>query len=107
MSSEIRIVWVTAPADEADRIARGLVQERVAACVNVVPTIRSVYRWQGGIEEAPEALLVIKTTAERFAALEHAVMRLHPYDVPEILAVPVSAGLPAYLAWVAEEVREG
>jgi len=90
--------------DTAARIARMLVEERLAACVNLVPTVRSVYRWQGVICDEPEALAIIKTTVERYPALAARLAELHPYQLPEILALPVTAGHAPYLAWLAGEV---
>jgi periplasmic divalent cation tolerance protein len=84
----------------AERIARALVEEGLAACVSRQPGLRSVYRWQGAIEEAEEVLLSIKTTAARFDALRERVLALHPYEVPEIVAVEVAQAHPAYAAWV-------
>ena len=81
------------------------VEERLAACVNVVPGVRSVYRWHGAIETADEALLVIKTTAAAFDALAARVRALHPYSLPEVVAPPLAAALAAYLAWVEEGVK--
>lgn len=89
----------------ADRLARTLVERRLAACVNILAPCRSVYRWQGALESAEEHPLLIKTTADRYAALEEAIRGLHPYELPEIVAVPLSAGLGDYLAWVAAETR--
>jgi periplasmic divalent cation tolerance protein len=77
------------------------VAERLAACVQVVGPIHSVYRWQGALENATEWLLLVKTTSERFGALRDAVVARHPYDVPEVVAVPIEAGLPEYLGWIA------
>jgi periplasmic divalent cation tolerance protein len=100
-----RVVLVTAPSAEAAMtIGRALVDERLAACVNVVPGLTSIYRWQGRREEASECLLVIKTDASRYAALERRVLELHPYSVPEVLALPVDAGAPAYMEWLRESV---
>jgi periplasmic divalent cation tolerance protein len=100
-----RVVLVTAPSAEAAiAIGRVLVDERLAACVNVVPGLTSIYRWQGQREEASECLLVIKTDAARYAALERRVLELHPYAVPEVLALPVDAGAPAYVEWLRESV---
>jgi periplasmic divalent cation tolerance protein len=100
-----RVVLVTAPsAETAIAIGRVLVDERLAACVNVVPGLTSIYRWQGQREEASECLLVIKTDAARYAALELRVLELHPYAVPEVLALPVDAGAPAYVEWLRESV---
>lgn len=84
----------------AETLADSLVEQGLAACVNILAPCRSVYRWQGSIERAEEVPLLIKTTAQCYAALEQAIRALHPYELPEILAVPVSAGLPAYLDWV-------
>ncbi len=104
-TSSVRVVISTAPDPETGtRIARALVEERLAACVNVVPGVRSIYRWQGAIEEGQEVLLVIKTQAERVAPLAERLRALHPYEVPELLALPVDAGLASYLQWVAGEV---
>lgn len=100
-----RVVLVTAPSAEAGTaIGRTLVDERLAACVNVVPGLTSIYRWQGQREEASECLLVIKTDAARYAALERRVLELHPYSVPEVLALPVETGAPAYVQWMKESV---
>jgi len=80
-----------------------LVQERVAACVNILAPCASVYRWQGSVQHAEEFPLLIKTTREAYAALEAAIRARHPYELPEIVAVPIEHGLPAYLDWVAAE----
>jgi periplasmic divalent cation tolerance protein len=99
------VVLVTAPgAESALALGRALVDERLAACVNVVPGVTSIFVWEGKREEAAEALLVIKTRAERYPALEERVRQLHPYSVPEVLAVPVQAGAPAYVRWVRDSV---
>ena len=100
---EIRI---TAPdAEVAERIARRLVGDRLAACVQQVPGLTSTYVWEGEVEQASEVLLLVKTTAESFEAVCAAVTAVHPYDVPEILAVPVTAALGSYERWVEESVR--
>ena len=100
------VVLVTAPTPErAAEIARAVVGERLAACGNVVPGIKSVYRWEGKVQEDEEALLVLKTTRARFDALRARVLALHPYDVPEVIALPVEAGSAAYLQWIAAETR--
>ncbi len=100
------ICFCTCPdADAATRIADALVDECLAACVNILPGLRSVYRWQGQIERADEALLLIKTTRDRFDALSARLVALHPYELPEVLAVEAAAGLPAYLDWVAAQTR--
>jgi periplasmic divalent cation tolerance protein len=90
-------------ADAARALADHLVGERLAACVNILAPCRSVYRWQGTVEDAAEVPLLIKTTAARYAALEAAIRQRHPYELPEIVAVPIAHGLPGYLAWVATE----
>jgi periplasmic divalent cation tolerance protein len=90
-------------ADSAQALATTLVSERLAACVNVLAPCRSVYRWQGAIESAQEVPLLIKTTAARYADLEAAIRAAHPYELPEIIAVPIVRGLPDYLSWVAAE----
>jgi periplasmic divalent cation tolerance protein len=100
------VVLVTTPTPErAAEIARALVSERLAACGNVVPGLRSIYRWEGKVQEDEEALLVLKTTRARFDALRARVLALHPYDVPEVIALPVEAGSAAYLQWIAAETR--
>lgn len=92
----------TCPDDEtAARIARTLVEEKLAACVNRIPGIASTYRWQGEIRQDTEVLLVIKTTRERFAALRDRLVELHPYEVPELIAMDIADGHPAYLDWIA------
>lgn len=98
------VVLVTAPtAEQAVELARVLVDERLAACGNVLAGVRSVYRWEGSVHEDAEALLVLKTTRARFEALRERVIALHPYQVPEVLALPVEAGSADYLAWIAAE----
>jgi periplasmic divalent cation tolerance protein len=87
----------------ARALADHLVTERLAACVNILAPCRSVYRWQGTIENAPEVPLLIKTTTERYPELETAIRARHPYELPEVVAVPLACGLPAYLAWVEAE----
>lgn len=90
----------------AATIAQALVEERLAACVSQLPGLQSVYRWQGKVEQAAEVLLLIKTTDDRLAALTARVQALHPYELPELIAVETSGGLAPYLAWVAEQTRE-
>lgn len=91
----------------AARIAEALVDERLAACVNVLPAVGSVYRWDGRVERAEEVLLVIKTVRARLEALTARVLELHPYELPEVIAVDIAGGLPAYLAWIADATRPG
>lgn len=100
------VCFCTCPeASTAERIARALVDERLAACVNIVPGLRSVYRWQGRVEAADEVLLLIKTTPDRCQQLQERLRELHPYELPELIAVEVAAGLPDYLRWVADQTR--
>jgi periplasmic divalent cation tolerance protein len=98
--SQVLLVHITCPAEAAPALAEALVRERLAACVSALPGVRSVYRWEGRLEQADETLLVAKTSQDRYDALEAAVRRLHPYELPEIVAVHVARGLPAYLRWV-------
>ena len=100
-----RIVLTTAASEEeARKIARALVDRRLAACVNIVPQITSVYRWQGNVEEAREWLLIVKTTAAAFGQVRHAIADLHSYDLPECVCLTIEDGLPNYLEWIAESV---
>ena len=102
--TEYIVVYITAPdEEEAARIGRELVEARLAACVNIVKDVRSVYRWQGNIEDSAEALMIIKTQKEHFDGLREAVKKLHSYSVPEIIALPVVEGAEDYLAWLKEE----
>jgi periplasmic divalent cation tolerance protein len=89
----------------AERIGRALVENRLAACINQLPPVQSTYRWQGAIETAIEVPLLIKSTRERYPALEEAIRQLHPYATPEIVAVPVVAGFAPYLRWVDDETQ--
>ena len=100
-SSSFVIVLSTFPADQDPTLlARTLVEERLAACVNVLPPMRSIYRWEGKVEEARECQLIIKTTAGRVEAVTARVASLHPYDVPEVLVLPIAAGADSYLQWL-------
>ncbi len=101
-----RVVLTTvSSADEARRIARALVEERLAACVNIAGGVDSVYRWQGVVEETQEVLLLIKTRVEKLSALEEAVHRLHSYEVPEFVILKVDGGSAAYLRWLNESLE--
>jgi periplasmic divalent cation tolerance protein len=97
------VLTTLADAAQAESLARMLVHARVAACVSILPPCTSVYRWQGAVETAQETMLFIKTTSSRYAALETLVREHHPYDVPELIALPVDRGLPAYLDWLGGE----
>jgi periplasmic divalent cation tolerance protein len=104
--TEAVVVLVTCPsAEKAAEIARALVEERLAACGNVVPGIRSIYRWEGKVHDDGEALLVLKTARGRFDELRRRVETLHPYQVPEVIALLVEAGHASYLDWIAESTR--
>lgn len=105
---DARVVLVTAPeAEIAERLVATLIEERLAACGNIVSGLRSVYRWRGGVERAEEVLMILKTRAGAVARLVSRVATLHPYEVPEILVLRVDGGLPDYLAWIQESVESG
>jgi periplasmic divalent cation tolerance protein len=106
MDEAIVVVTNLPDLDTAQTLARRLVGEGLAACANVLPGVQSIYRWQGKVEEASEVTVLIKTMRSRFEALEEAIQRLHPYDLPEVIALPVVAALPAYLAWLQVETRK-
>ena len=104
--TEAVVVFVTAPsAEKAAEIARVVVEERLAACGNVVPGLRSIYRWEGEIHDDAEALVLLKTTRDRFDALRDRVVALHPYEVAEVIAVRVEAGSAPYLRWIGDMTR--
>jgi periplasmic divalent cation tolerance protein len=106
LASSFRVVLITAPrGKKAEFLARGLVSERLAACVNIVPGVVSHYRWQERLCRDAEALLVAKTTAAKLPALRRWIATHHPYSVPEVLALPVAAGSGTYLNWLARQVR--
>lgn len=102
MAKDVLVVLVTCPPDKAQAIANALVEERVAACVNVVPGLSSVYRWKGAVHNDAEALLIVKSTKDRFEALKSSVLKHHPYELPEVIAIPVDRGHAPYLDWVIE-----
>ncbi|HVG94100.1 MAG TPA: divalent-cation tolerance protein CutA [Planctomycetota bacterium] len=104
-AADVRVVLATAPRKDAARLARGLVEGRHAACVNLVPGVSSVYRWKGAVETAPETLLVVKTTARRLSRCLAALAGAHPYEVPEGIALAPVRALAGYAAWVRAEVR--
>ncbi len=102
--AKVCVVLITAPdRDTAAGLGRTLVEERLAACVNVVPGVRSLYRWKGSVQDDAELLLLVKTRSDRMAALAARVRELHPYDVPEVLALPAVGGSEEYLDWVRSE----
>lgn len=102
--SAVRVVLVTVPDREgATTLARTLVEERLAACVNLLPGVHSIYRWEGEVASADEVLLVLKTRADRVDTLRRRVVSLHPYDLPEFVVLPVEGGLDGYLAWIRAE----
>ena len=104
--NDVLVVLVTVPDEaSADAIARTLVEERLAACCNVLSNVRSIYRWEEAVEEASELLLTIKTTRSRFDQLAERITALHPYDVPEVIALGVEAGSESYLSWVRGVIR--
>jgi periplasmic divalent cation tolerance protein len=104
--SETLLILTNCPDEAtAERIARTLVEQRLAACVNQLAPARSTYRWQGAVEHAVEVPLLVKTTRERYPELEAAIRTLHPYSVPEIIAVPIAAGYAPYLRWVEDETQ--
>ena len=105
---EFIVVLVTAGSSaEGERLARALVDERLAACVNRIAGVQSVYRWEGKVEESTEELLVIKTRAQLFTALEKRIKELHSYGVPEVIALPIIDGSEGYLHWLGEQVAGG
>lgn len=106
MTDKCVVLVTCANGREAKRIARAVVEERLAACVNIVPgAVESIYRWKGKVESARETLLIIKTPKKYVAKLEAAVKRLHSYDVPEFIALPIETGSRAYLAWLGDCVE--
>jgi periplasmic divalent cation tolerance protein len=100
MSHYILCLVTIDDAEKAAEIARNLVQNRIAACANIIPEIRSIYQWKGEICDDAEKLILIKTTRDKYEALESAVKRLHPYEVPEVVAFDIDSGLSDYLKWI-------
>jgi periplasmic divalent cation tolerance protein len=106
MTDKIVVLVTCGSAKEARKIARAVVEQRIAACVNIATSpVHSVYRWKGRVESAKEFLLIIKTTQSRFAELQAEVKRLHSYDVPEVVALPIARGAATYLNWISQSVR--
>jgi periplasmic divalent cation tolerance protein len=101
------VIFVTAGSEtEAETIAKALVEERLVACVNLLPPLRSIYRWEGKVADEQEWLMVMKTTTERFPAIEKRVQALHSYQVPEVIALSIVAGAGEYLRWLRDSVSE-
>jgi periplasmic divalent cation tolerance protein len=106
MTDKIIVFSNCGSADEAERVARRLVETRAAACVNIIPGVRSIYRWKGAIEDAAEWTLLIKTRRTMFERVEREIRSAHSYDLPEVIAAPVVDGLEAYLGWIDEETED-
>ena len=106
MTDKIVVLSACASPEEAEVIARGLVEKRLAACVNVLPGVRSLYRWKGVVEDSSEVLLVIKSSRALFNQLRIEIERMHSYEVPEVIAMPVVDGSEPYLEWMARELVE-
>lgn len=102
----VRVVFISIPREEANAFARQLVRERLAACANIVPKIESYYWWDGEINHDDEAMLIVKTTHDKFPDLQAFVLANHPYDVPELIGFPLADGLPEYVSWLKGELTE-
>ena len=101
MDTPVVLVLTTLPTDaDAETLARALIEERLAACVNILPPMQSIYRWEGAIEQAEERQLIMKTTADRVEDLKTRLVGLHPYEVPELIVIPLVDGSDDYLAWI-------
>jgi periplasmic divalent cation tolerance protein len=107
MPGEMVVLCTTGSEEEAGRVARYLVEQRLAACVNVIPSVRSIYRWQGKVEEASEWLLLIKGRRERLSEIEGGIRQVHSYEVPEVVGLSIEGGAANYLAWLREESGAG
>ncbi len=104
MTDAVIILCTCGKQEEALAIGNALIEARLAACVNLLPAIQSIYRWQGDVETAQEVLLIIKTTQERFPAIRDRIAELHSYDTPEIITIPISDGSDKYLSWLHAQV---
>lgn len=107
MTDKIIVLTTAGSLEEGRKIANAIVEGKLAACVNIVPQIESIYRWQGKVESATEWLLIIKTTATRFAAIRTAISEFHSYELPECICLSIQDGSAAYLDWIAQSVTEG
>ena len=107
MTDKVVVLTTTAGRDEGKRIARHLVDTRLAACVNILQPIESVYRWQGQIAEEEEFLLIIKSTRELFTEIKAEILKIHSYQTPEIICLPIIDGSPNYLKWISDSVKQG
>lgn len=106
MKDEYIVVYVTTPDDTtAKMIARKVLEKRLAACINIIPNIFSIYRWKGEIEEDQEALMIIKTRRILFEPLTKTIKELHPYEIPEVIGIPIIEGYNAYLGWISDETK--
>jgi periplasmic divalent cation tolerance protein len=106
MEEAILVLTNLPDGQSAHALARRLVELKLAACVNIFPSVQSIYRWEGEIEEANETAIMIKTTHMRYVEIESTIKANHPYQVPEIIAIPIVEGLPAYVAWLKEETKK-
>ncbi len=105
MTDKIVVLSTCASADEAERLARRVIDDRLAACVNVLSPVRSFYRWKGKVEDSAEWLLIIKSSREKFDGLRAALESAHTYEVPEVIAIPIVDGAPNYLSWIERELQ--
>lgn len=105
MTDKRLVLSTTSSREEADKIARALVETHLAACVQILGPMKSIYRWKGAVEEAEEFLLIMKTTATSLARLRSELQKLHSYEIPECVEIPIESGLPAYMHWIDESVR--
>ncbi len=107
MEFQHAVVLITAPVEKGEEIANFIIENRLGACVNVVPKVNSTYWWKGKVERDEEALLVVKTSLKNFGRLKERVKEIHPYSVPEIIALPIIEGNEEYLGWIDESLKEG
>ena len=106
MTDKIVVLSTCASSEEAEKIARALVEKKLAACVNILPAVRSIYRWKGAIEDDQETLLLIKSSRALFGELRAEIQKLHSYEIPEAIAIPIVDGLERYLKWMADALRD-